>query len=444
MSEEMSPGPTADDLALGRQMHGWMGDLFPIMRALTGPGVRQTMAYLQTLLPGLEIHEVPSGTQVFDWTVPDEWSINAAWLEDTEGRRLIDLADNTLHVVGYAEPVDRVISREDLEPHLYSLPEQPDAIPYVTSFYQRHWGFCLTERQHQALGPGPFRAVIQSRLEPGSLSVADLVIPGQSADEVLLSTYTCHPGLANDNLSGVVVATALARWLSALPERRYTYRVVFLPETIGAIAYLARHLDHLKARVRAGYTLTCLGDERGYAFLPSRHGDTLADRAARLVLAERPGGFVEHSFLERGSDERQYCSPGVDLPVASVMRTKYGCYPEYHTSLDDLTLVTPEGLAGGFAALRDCLQVIEANSRFRTAFPCEPQFGKRGMYPSLSRTGSAVPMQAWLNVWSHCDGAHDLIDLVRVCQLPFAEVARIVEIYRAAGIIEDLGPGIAP
>ncbi len=425
------------DEEVGAFCHGLAQELFPICRSITGPGVRETLAHLGRLLPGLTIHEVPSGTQAFDWVVPDEWTIRDAYIADESGRRIVDFKAHNLHVVGYSEPVDQWLDLQELDRHLYSLPEQPDAIPYMTSYYARRWGFCLTHIQRQQLPPGRYRAVIDSELKPGVLNYAELLIPGQSESEVLLSTYVCHPSMANNELSGPVVTTALARWLMSLPERRYTYRIVFIPETIGSIVYLSRNLAHLKSHVVAGFNITCIGDDRCYSYLPSRSGYTLADRAALHVLAHIDPGFKRYTWLNNGSDERQYCSPGVDLPVATIMRSKYGEYPEYHTSLDDLAnVVTPSGLQGGFNALRQAIEVLENDVRLKTTVLCEPQLGKRGLYPTLSTKDTGRQVRVMMSLISYCDGQRSLLDIAEIIGQPLATLVKILGPLIENGLIE--------
>lgn len=429
-----------DPLLAGDGMHALCRRLWPICRSISGDGVRQTLAILGEYLPDLKITEVPSGSRCFDWTIPPEWNIRSAWIEGPDGRRIVDFADNNLHVVSYSTPIDVELPLDELQPHLHSLPEQPEAIPYVTSYYQENWGFCLSDRQRQALVPGRYRAHIDSELKPGSLSYGELRLPGERPEEVLLSTYICHPSMANNELSGPAVTTWLARWLASL-DRRLSYRVLFLPETIGAIAYLSRHLEEMKQRVVAGYVITCVGDERAWSYLPSRAGDTLADRAALHVLNHLQHDFTHYSYLDRGSDERQYCSPGVDLPVASLMRSKYGTYTEYHTSLDDLELVTPTGLGGAYEALRRCLECLEANRVLRATTPCEPQLGRHGLFPPRGTRGRLPGVRTLLNLLAYCDGKHDLLEIAGIIGEPAWTLGEAAETLKTKGLLEDLPTG---
>lgn len=425
-------------------MHGWAVDLFPITRSLTGPGVRETLEYLSKLMPGLVTHAVASGTKAFDWIVPDEWIIRQAYLTNEEGGRLIDMQNNNLHVVSYSEPVDAWLSLEELQAHLYSLPQQPDAIPYITSYYKKHWGFCLSERQRKELKPGKYHAVIDSQLAPGVMNYGEIIIKGRLEKEVLLSTYICHPSMANNELSGPVVVTALAKWLQSLPERKYTYRIVFVPETIGAIVYLSRNLAVMKSNTIAGFQVTCIGDERCYSFLPSRAGNTLSDKVAVHVLKHLDAGYKSYSFLERGSDERQYCSPGVDLPVASIMRSKYGEFPEYHTSKDNLGFVTPAGLFGGFTALKRAIEVIENDAVPVVTVLCEPQLGRRGLYPTLSTLNpKSTTLKTMMNLTAYADGSRTLFEIAEVIGVPMWEIVPAFKRLMEEGLIKELCDGIS-
>ena len=407
-------------------MHGWVKDLFPICRSLTGPGVRETLQYIQNLIPELQICSVPSGTQAFDWVVPDEWTIGDAYIDDSAGNRLVDFKQNNLHIVGYSNPVDIWLTLEELKQHLHSLSDQPNAIPYVTSYYSKNWGFCLTHDQLKSLAPGQYHVVIDTDLKPGVLNYGELILPGELDQEILLSTYICHPSMANNELSGPVVTTALAQWLNTLEKRKYTYRIVYLPETIGSIIYLSKHLDYLKKNIIAGFNITCIGDDRDYSYLPSRNGKTVSDYVALHVLKHTDPDFIRYTWLDRGSDERQYCAPGVDLPIASIMRSKYGEYPEYHTSLDNLELVTQSGLQGGFDILRKAIYIIENNDYFQTTVFGEPQLGNRGLYPTLSTKESGKEVRTMMNILSYCDGNKSLLEIAELLNKPFWELTPII------------------
>ena len=423
----------------GHEMYQWLKELFPICRSLTGNGVRETLAYINKLVSGkLNIHEIRTGTKVFDWTIPKEWNIRDAYIKDESGKKVVDFQSSNLHVVGYSIPVDKVMPLEELEKHLYSLPEAPDAIPYVTSYYEERWGFCLSEKERRKLKPGNYHVFIDSSLKKGSLTYGELILPGSSKKEILLSTYICHPQMANNELSGPVVQTALAQWLMALPKRRYTYRIIFIPETIGSIAYLSRNLKTMKRNTIAGFVITCVGDNRAYSLLRSRYGKTLADKVAVNILKHHSPNYKEYPFLKRGSDERQYCSPGVDLPVVSIMRTKYGEYPEYHTSLDNVDLVSPEGLGGSFEVLRKCCETLEKNKYYTINCLCEPQLGKRGLYPTISTKNSSASVRKMMNFIAYADGTNDLLDISNLIDVPVWELYPVADKLLEAGLISSL------
>jgi len=426
-------------LTSGEKIYKLAEQLFPICRSITGDGVRETLRQIKERLPSLRIHEVPTGTRCFDWTVPHEWNIRDAWVVDPDGRKIIDFQISNLHVVGYSTPVNAEMDLEELEQHLYSLPDQPNAIPYVTSYYKERWGFCLTHEQRQPLKPGAYQVMIDSELKNGSLTYGEYILPGQTDREVFLSTYVCHPSMGNNELSGPCVTTFLAEWLAGLAERQYSYRIVFIPETIGSITYLSRNYEEMKRCVIAGFNITCVGDDRTYSYLPSRAETTLADRVALHVLRNVHPGFQRYEYLERGSDERQYCSPGIDLPVASIMRSKFGCYPEYHTSLDDLSLISPEGLYGAYSVLLKCLQCIEADFVPRATVCCEPQLGKRGLYPTLSSKDSAMAVRTMMNLLAYADGQCTLLEIADKIGRPMWELVPIAKRLCAESLMKNVG-----
>lgn len=428
-----------DKNSIGCEMYKWATDLYPICRSITGDGVRQTLEYIKSLIPDLKIFSVPSGTKVFDWHVPDEWNICDAFIDYEPGERIIDFKKHNLHVVGYSEPVNRKLTLEELNEHLYSLEAQPSAIPYITSYYQKRWGFCLSHTQRHSLKKGSYHAYIDSELKPGVLNYGECILPGKTKKEIFLSTYVCHPSMANNELSGPVVTTALVKWLMSLQDRYYTYRIIFIPETIGSITYLSKHLEHLKRYVYAGFNITCIGDERCYSYLPSRNGNSISDKAALHVLKHIYPNFKRYSWLDRGSDERQYCAPGVDLPIATIMRSKYGEYPEYHTSLDDLSLVSPKGLQGGFDVLQKSIYAIENDVHLQTPIFCEPQLGKRGLYPTLSTKNTSSKVRDMMNLISYCDGAHSLLEIAERIGRPIFALYDVLEELIEHNIIKILG-----
>ena len=402
--------------------------LFPVCRSITGDGVRKTLQILAEVYGNeINIHEVPTGTKVFDWTVPKEWNIKNAHIENSKGQRIIDFKNNNLHVVGYSLPVDKFVDLQELKSVVYTQPDQPDAIPYVTSYYKECYGFCMSQNQLDKLPEDTYHIVIDSELKEGSLTYGEIIIPGDTEEEVFLSTYICHPSMANNELSGPVVATFLAKWLNLLVKRRYTYRIIFIPETIGAITYLSKNLQYLKEHVIAGFNLSCVGDNRTFSYVESRYGDTLADKAAKNVLSFYYPDYKTYSFLKRGSDERQYNAPGVDLPVCAICRSKYGEYPEYHTSKDNLELISPEGLLGAYEVYQQCILSLENNYSYKINVLCEPQLGKRGLYPTTSQKGTYDAVKVMIDFIAYADGSNDLIDISNIIGVPVNELLTVIE-----------------
>lgn len=423
---------------IGLEMHSLAKRLWPINRSITGEGVRETLLVLKELNPKLSINEVPSGTKVFDWEVPREWRVNDAYIITPSGKKICNFKENNLHLLGYSVPVQKKINLKELQKHLYSIPEQPSAIPYVTSYYEERWGFCLSQNERDLLEEGHYLVFIDTKLFYGALTYGEIFIKGQSDKEIFLSTYICHPSMANNELSGIVVSSYISNWLSNKTDNRFSYRFIFVPETIGSIAYLSKNYIDLKKKVVAGFNVSCIGDERSYSYLPSRNGNTISDKVAKHVLKWTDPNYITYSWLDRGSDERQYCAPGIDLPIASILRTKYGEYPEYHTSLDNLdNVVTPKGLDGGYWALRKALELIEKNNIYKANFMCEPQMGKRGLYPTLSTKKSDKQIRLMMNLISLCDGEHSLLDIAEKINLPAWELYELIEKLVAHDLITN-------
>lgn len=409
--------------------------LWPINRSITGEGVRETLRIIQREIPSLTLYEVPTGTSVFDWTIPKEWRVIDAYITAPTGERFCEFKKNNLHLVGYSIPVRKKFTLNELKDHLYTLPNQPDAIPYITSYYMERWGFCLKHEDYVKLKDGQYEVVVDSELFDGSLTYGELLIPGELKEEVFLSTYVCHPSMANNELSGPCVTTFIAKELLK-KNRKYSYRIVFIPETIGSITYLSKNIDKLKSNVIAGFNVSCIGDDRAYSYLPSRNGNTLSDQIAKHVLKYICASYVSYAWSDRGSDERQYCAPGIDLPIASIMRTKYGQYEEYHTSLDDLTnVVTPNGLKGGFNALWKALEALEQNCYPKANLFCEPQLSKRGLYPTLSTKSSGEEVRLMMDLITWSDGTRSLVEIAELCCSPVWSLYPILDKLCDHGLI---------
>ncbi|MFB3817855.1 MAG: DUF4910 domain-containing protein [Candidatus Methylomirabilales bacterium] len=426
-----------DRESAGQEMHALLRELYPICRSLTGDGVRRSLEILKRHIP-LDLHEVPSGTRVFDWTVPQEWNIADAYIRDGGGRRVVDFRQHNLHVVGYSVPVHARLPLQELRRRLHTLPDHPDWIPYRTSYYHADWGFCLSQRQLEALPDGEYEVRIDSSLGDGHLTYGEYLLPGETADEVLISCHVCHPSLCNDNLSGIALATWLARGLRGR-RSRYAYRFLFIPGTIGSLTWLARHEGELQ-RIKHGLVLACAGDPGPFTYKKSRRGDAEIDRAAGHVLAHLGAPWQVRDFSPYGYDERQFCSPGFDLPVGCFMRTPHGEFPEYHTSADGLELVTAAALADSLAAVWAVLEVLEGNRTYRNTSPKgEPQLGRRGLYASLAgqadrKTGEL----AMLWVLNLSDGRHSLLDVAERARLPFGTIRAAADALRAHGLLTEV------
>lgn len=423
----------SDLVAVGERLHAVMGRMYPICRSITGDGVRATLDVVEESVK-LERHEVPTGTQAHDWTVNDEWNVRDAYVADRHGRRVIDFQSSNLHLVSYSAPVRATLTLEALRPHLHTLTDHPEWIPYRTSYYHRTWGFCLSERQLAAMDDGPYEVVVDTTLQPGSLSYGELVIPGESDEVVMVTTHVCHPSLANDNLSGVAVATELASLLQSLPNRRYTYRFLFAPGTIGSLTWLSRNQDVLGG-IRHGLVLTGLGGPGPLVYKRTRNGSREIDRAAAHVVGRR-GGEVR-GYSPYGYDERQFNAIGFDLPFGRLTRTPHGEYPEYHTSADNLSYVKPHELAESFLALLELVDVLENNTRYTNLSPFgEPQLGKRGLYPTVGGKSADDAVMAMLWTLAYSDGSSSLLDVAATADMDFAHLRAAGTALLEAGLLE--------
>ncbi|EHC9006178.1 DUF4910 domain-containing protein [Campylobacter coli] len=421
----------------GKAMYELACELFPIPRSITGQGFRDSLEILNKTLGGgiLKFHSIKSGTKVFDWIVPDEWNVKEAYIITPKGEKICDFKKHNLHLLNYSEAIDKEIELEELQDHLYSIEEMPDAIPYVTSYYKRRWGFCLTHNERKKLKKGKYKVYIDAKHdENGVLDYADFILPStqNSKDEILISTYLCHPSMANNELSSPVVAIFLAKWLLSLKKRRYNYRFVIIPETIGSIVYLSKHLEYLKKHVKAGFVLSCLGDDHAYSLIHTPKENTLSDKVALHTLKNKEN-FKAFSFLDRGSDERQYNAPLVNLGIVGVCRTKYGDYDGYHNSKDDLNFISEKGLMGGLQSIQEMILNLEINAVYKNTIVCEPNLGKRGLYHTLS-TVNDTPLAC--NFLAYCDGENDIIDIANILNMQAYEFKELLEKIKFYGLVK--------
>ena len=419
--------------------------LFPICRSITGNGTRKTLRIIKRNFPRLKIYEIPSGTKVFDWNVPKEWNIDDAYVIDKNNKKIIDFKKNNLHLINYSIPINKVITKKELFKNIHSLPKLPKAIPYITSYYNNNWGFCVNHKQKlffekKYKSRDKFKVVIKSNFKNnGSLTYGELIIPGKSKKEILISTYICHPSLANNELSGPIVSLCLIDYFSKIKNLQKTLRFIFIPETIGSITYLNKNLENLKKNVVGGYNLTCIGDDRQYSCMLSKYENTPSDTAIIEAFKKLKIKYKKYSFLERGSDERQYNSPGIDLPIASIFRTKYGKYPEYHTSLDDFNLVTLKGISGGYKVAKTAITLLLEKIIPKNNVLCEPQMGKRNLRPNISiknkytnLSGAAgtpsLLSKNLMNFLQYADGKNDLKNISKIIKTNYKTTFQLYKI----------------
>lgn len=417
-------------------MHGFMSDLYPICRSITGDGVRETLRLIQKRIP-LTIQEVSTGTKVFDWTVPLEWNIRDAYIKNDRGERVVDFRKSNLHIVSYSQPVKQRMSIAELKEHLFTLPDRPDWVPYRTSYYKESWGFCLSHNQLLGLTDNDYEVCIDTSLTQGYLTYGEYFLPGEVEDEALFSAHVCHPSLCNDNLSGIAVATFLAEWLLSQP-RRYSYRFLFIPGTIGSITWLSRNL-HQASRIKHGLVLTGVGDAGPYTYKRSRQGNTEIDRVVAHTLKHSGHAHSITDFIPYGYDERQYCSPGFNLPVGCFSRSPHSQYPEYHTSADNLNFVRPQSMAESLNLCRSAVQILERNRIYLNQNPhCEPQLGKRGLYRAIGgQAGEKSVEMALLWVLNLSDGQHSLLDIAERSGVRFEAIESAARALAENGLLRE-------
>ena len=416
--------------------------LFPLCRSITGNGIKETLNIIKKEFPKLKIYSVKSGTKVFDWKIPPEWNIKTAYVIDKFGEKIIDFSENNLHLVGYSTPINKTLTKKKLFKKIHSIPAQPNAIPYITSYYKKYWGFCVSHNnkmkfQKKYKDTDKFKVVIDSSLNKrGKLNYGEIFLKGKSKQEILISTYICHPSLANNELSGPIVSLALIKYFSKFKRLNKSIRFIFIPETIGSITFLSRNLNNLKKNLIGGYNLSCIGDDRQYSCMLSKYENTLADIALIESFKKLKINYKIYSFLKRGSDERQYNSPGIDLPIASIFRSKYGEYPEYHTSLDNFKLVTKSGIYGGFKVAKTAIRILINKIIPINRILCEPQMGKRGLYSNLSTKNVNIFSRRLMNFLQYSDGKNDLFKISKLIKLKMSEVLKIYKILKKEKLVQ--------
>jgi len=427
----------AENSGIGGEMYRLIEELYPICRSITGDGVRETLKIVKQHVP-LEIHEVPSGTQVFDWVVPKEWNIRGAYIKNSKGEKIVDFEDSNLHVLNYSMPVRKTVSLDELKQHLFTSEEHADWIPYRTSYYRENWGFCMAHSRYLALEDGDYEVSIDSSLEDGAMTLGELVIAGETSEEILVSTHTCHPSLCNDNLSGIALCTFLAKQLMA-SQPHYTYRFLFIPGTIGSITWLALNEDKL-ANIKTGIVVTLVGDSGRFTYKKTRNGDSELDAAVLHTLEHLVDEYSVREFIPYGYDERQYSSPGINLQVGCLTRTPFGEFPQYHTSADNLEFVRPDKLGEALTVYRRILDVLENNRTYRNLNPkCEPQLGRRGLYENTGGENERqLNQMAILWVLNYSDGKHSLLQIAETSGLPFEDIRFAADMLLKCNLLEEI------
>ena len=431
---------------IGLEIFNLAKKLWPLNRSITGKGTLDTLKILKKICKNLKIKNIKSGKKVFDWNIPKEWKVNEAYIIDPNGKKICDFKKNNLHLVNYSIGINKTLSLKKLKKKLFSIPKQPNAIPYRTTYYSRNWGFCITNNEKKKLKNGNYKIRIDAKHFSGKLSYGEILIKGKSKKEIFLSTYICHPSLANNELSGPCLLIYLANWINGLKTRKFSYRIVFVPETIGSIAYLSKNMKIMKKNIIAGYNLSCVGDDRSISFLPSRKEDSISDRVALQVLNENFPKYKKYSWLDRGSDERQYCSPGIDLPISSVMRSKYGTYKEYHTSLDKLgKVVKPNGLKKSFEIYKNIILTLEKNLYLKSTNFCEPNLGKRKLYNLIGgltkkdkKSFKSFKSRSLLNILTYSDGKNSILDISEKCSINLTELSKLIKILNKNKLVKLL------